>query len=353
MPNTANPLLASGAVAGRTLPTSIGRMSDPTWLLTGGAGYIGSHCVRAFQEAGIPVVVLDDLSTGYRRHVPDDVPLVEGSVADPAAVAAALDHGVTGVVHLGGWKYAGVSVDRPLHFYRENLTGMQVLLEGVEERGIERFVFSSSSSCYGTPDVEIVAEDAVVGRPESPYGETKLVSEWLLADVARVRPALKHTSLRYFNVVGSGPPELADHSPYNLFPAALKALTSGEAPFVNGTDYPTRDGTCIRDYVHVVDLADAHVVAAQRLDAGEPCQSVYNVGRGEGLTVLEILDAMRRATGIDFEPELRPRRAGDPARIVGSTARIEADFGWKAVRDVDDMVTSAWAAWQHQVAAQG
>jgi len=326
-----------------------------TWLLTGGAGYIGSHIVLAFQEAGKDVVVLDDLSTGFRAFVPDDVPLVEGSVADPQAVGRALDaHDISGIVHLAGWKYAGVSVDRPLHFYRQNVTGMQVLLEeAVVKRGLDRFVFSSSSSVYGTPQVEVVCEDADVGRPESPYGESKLISEWLLRDVAHVYPQLRHTSLRYFNVVGSGPPHLADHSPYNLFPLVLKALTDGERPAVFGTDYPTRDGTCIRDYVHVVDLADAHVVAASRMDDGLPCATAYNVGRGEGVTVLEILDAMRATTGIDFEPDLQPRRPGDPSRIIGSADRIREDFGWLAERGLSEMVRSAWAAWQHQVAEHG
>ncbi|WP_354699245.1 UDP-glucose 4-epimerase [Paraconexibacter sp. AEG42_29] len=328
-------------------------MSQPTWLLTGGAGYIGSHTVRAFQAAGIPVVVLDDLSTGFRAFVPDDVPFVHGSITEPADVRQALDLGVTGIVHLGGFKYAGVSVDQPLHCYHQNVTGMQVLLEATLERGIDRFVFSSSSSVYGTPDVEVVGEDAETSRPESPYGESKLISEWLLRNVGTTRPAFRHTSLRYFNVVGSGPPELADHSPHNLFPRILKALTSGERPTVFGTDYPTRDGTCIRDYVHVVDLADAHVMAAARLDAGEPCQTAYNIGRGEGTSVLEIMDAMRAATGIAFEPELLPRRPGDPTRIIGSTARLEQDFGWRATRDVQEMASSAWAAWQHQLATHG
>ncbi len=324
-----------------------------TWLLTGGAGYIGSHCVLAFREAGMDVVVLDDLSTGYRRFVPEDVPLVEGNVADPEVVRRAMtEHEISGIVHLGGWKYAGVSVERPLHFYRQNVTGMQVLLEGALEHGVDRFVFSSSSSCYGTPQVEVVTEDAPVIRPESPYGESKLIGEWLLQDVAAIRPQLRHTSLRYFNVVGSGPPHLADHSPYNLFPRIFRALTAGERPTVFGTDYPTRDGTAIRDYVHVVDLADAHVAAAKRLADGEPCQTIYNVGRGEGTTVLEILDAMREVTGIDVEPDLQPRRPGDPSRVIGSTARIEAEFGWKASLGLEDMVSSAWAAWRHHLATQ-
>lgn len=318
-----------------------------SWLLTGGAGYIGSHIARAFIEAGTEVVVLDDLSTGYASFLPPDVPFVDGSVTDPAAVGRALDHGVTGIVHLAGLKYAGVSVDHPLLFFRQNVTGMQVLLEAVADRGIDRVVLSSSASWYGTPDVEIVTEDAPP-RPESPYGQSKVISEWLLRDLAVSWPGLRHTSLRYFNVVGSGPPELADHSPHNLFPKVLRALTAGEAPVVFGTDYPTPDGTCVRDYIHVVDLADAHVAAAHRLDAGLPAAPAYNVGRGVGSSVLEVLTAIGRVTGMDTTPELRPRRPGDPARIVGAVDRIAADFGWRARYDLDDMVESSWAAWRRQ-----
>jgi UDP-glucose 4-epimerase len=324
-----------------------------TWLLTGGAGYIGSHIALAFRDAGTGVVVLDDLSTGYRGYVPDGVPFVEGSVTDPEVVARALDdHGVTGVLHLAGLKYAGVSVQEPLWFYRQNVTGMQVLLEAVVERGIDRFLLSSSASWYGTPEAEIVEEDTPP-RPESPYGESKVISEWLLRDVAVVRPDLRHTSLRYFNVVGSGPPSLADHSPHNLFPKVFRAMSAGERPVVNGGDYPTPDGSCVRDYVHVLDVADAHLAMAHHLDAGRPAAPAYNVGRGVGSSVLEVLTAMRRITGIDLPPEIRARRPGDPARIIGAVGRIAADLGWHARHDLDAMVSSAWAAWQYQLAVHG
>jgi UDP-glucose 4-epimerase len=200
-----------------------------SWLVTGGAGYIGAHVARALQERELDVVVLDDLSSGHRDFVGPQTPFVQGSVVDPAAVRDVLrGHGCTGVVHLAGFKYAAVSVERPLHTYEQNVTGMQVLLGAMSELGVCQLVFSSSAAVYGTPDVDLVTE-ATDCRPQSPYGESKLVSEWLIGDVARVSP-LRHTSLRYFNVVGSGWPDLYDTSPHNLFPLVLKALTEGRTP---------------------------------------------------------------------------------------------------------------------------
>ncbi|MDQ8046872.1 MAG: UDP-glucose 4-epimerase GalE, partial [Patulibacter sp.] len=301
-----------------------------TWLLTGGAGYIGSHIIRAFHAADIDVVVLDNLSTGFREFVPEGVPFVQGSVVDTEVVAGVFaEHDITGVVHLAGWKYAGVSVQEPTMFYRDNIYGMGVLLDAMREAGVSNMVFSSSCATYGTPAEEIVTEATPTG-PESPYGESKLVSEWLLRRVANIWPELSQTSLRYFNVVGSGDPELADHSPYNLFPLVFRALDQGEAPKIFGDDYPTRDGTCIRDYIHVVDLAEAHVVAAQALEAGRSLAPIYNVGRGEGSTVREIMTAVAAGTGVGFEPVVEPRRAGDPARIVASADLIDQDLGWVA-----------------------
>jgi UDP-glucose 4-epimerase len=324
-----------------------------SWLLTGGAGYIGSHIILAFQQANTDVVVLDNLATGFRGYVPDGVPFVEGSVTDPSAVARAMDeHAVDGVMHLAGLKYAGQSVSQPLAFFRENVTGMQVLMQAVHDREIEKVVLSSSASWYGTPDDEIVDEDAPP-RPESPYGQSKVISEWLLRDVAVIQPSLRHTALRYFNVVGSGPVALADHSPFNLFPKVFRALSDGQRPVVNGTDYPTPDGSCVRDYVHVVDLAEAHVVAASHLDSGGSLAPAYNVGRGTGSSVLEVLNTMRRVTGVDVEPDERPRRPGDPARVVGGVERIASDLDWHASRGLDDMVESAWAAWQYQLTTHG
>ncbi|WP_263118170.1 UDP-glucose 4-epimerase GalE [Cellulomonas sp. RIT-PI-Y] len=316
-----------------------------TWMVTGGAGYIGSHVVRAFQEVGIPTVVLDDLSSGHEEFVPAGVPLVRGSVLDTALVADTLrGHRVTGVVHLAGFKYAGVSVQRPLHTYEQNVTGTAHLLAAMAEADVTRIVFSSSAAVYGTPDVDLVTEDTPTA-PESPYGESKLIGEWLLRDQAAATE-LHHTSLRYFNVVGSGTPELADTSPHNLFPLVLDALAEGRTPRINGDDYSTPDGTCVRDYVHVADLATSHVAAARALTEGRELRRVYNLGSGDGVSVREIMTAMAAGTGIDFEPEVAPRRAGDPARIVASGEAAARDLDWRMRHSLTEMVSSAWQARQ-------
>jgi UDP-glucose 4-epimerase len=314
-----------------------------TWLVTGGAGYIGAHVVRSLLEAGLEPVVLDDLSSGHEEFVPAHVPFVRGSILDGSLVLRAFaDHAVTGVIHVAGFKYAGVSVQRPLHTYEQNVTGMAVLLGAMQERGIDRAVFSSSAAVYGTPDVDLVTEQTPKS-PESPYGESKLVGEWLLRD-QEVAAGLRHTSLRYFNVVGSGDPAVYDTSPHNLFPKVFDALVEGRTPVINGDDYPTPDGTNVRDYIHVADLAVSHVAAARRLDAGEPVERAYNLGSGDGVSVAEIMAAMARVTGIDFTPEVGPRRAGDPARIVASGELAARDLDWAMRHSIDDMVRSAWEA---------
>ncbi len=314
-----------------------------TWLVTGGAGYIGSHVVRAFATQGIEAVVLDDISSGHTSFVPDDVPFVRASILDTDAVRTTLEQfGVTGVVHVAGFKYAGVSVQRPLHTYSQNVTGTVSVLEAMADTGVNKIVFSSSASVYGTPDVERVTESTATG-PESPYGESKLIGEWLLADQAKAA-GLAHTSLRYFNVVGSASPELPDTSPHNLFPLVFTALSEGRTPRINGVDYPTPDGTCIRDYVHVADLAHSHVAAASALAAGTPLAPAYNLGSGDGVSVREIMTAMAAGTGIDFEPEIAERRPGDPARIVADGAAAARDLDWQMRHSLDQMVTSGWEA---------
>lgn len=314
-----------------------------TWLVTGGAGYIGAHVVRALIEADLHVVVVDDLSTGHKEFVPAGVTFVGGSILDGAHLLRVFhDHQVTGVIHVAGFKYAGVSVKRPLHTYEQNVDGTTVLLASMQEAGIDRIVFSSSAAVYGTPDVDLVTEDTAKA-PESPYGETKLIGEWLLRD-QEIAAGLRHTSLRYFNVVGSGHPDVFDTSPHNLFPLVFDALAEGRIPHINGDDYPTPDGTNVRDYVHVSDIAAAHVAAARRLDAGEPLEPAYNLGSGEGLSVRQIMDAMARVTGIAFDPEIAPRRPGDPPRIVAGGQLAARDLDWKMRHSLDEMVASAWAA---------
>ncbi|PPH26294.1 UDP-glucose 4-epimerase GalE [Rathayibacter rathayi] len=313
------------------------------WLVTGGAGYIGAHVVRAFSEQAIEPVVLDDLSSGRVSFVPKEIAFHRGSILDDVLLDRVFaEHDIEGVVHVAGFKYAGVSVQRPLHTYEQNVTGTMRVLAAMQRAGVSSIVFSSSAAVYGAVDVEIVTEDTPKS-PESPYGESKLIGEWLLADAGRAHD-LRHASLRYFNVVGSGYPDVYDTSPHNLFPLVFEALLDGRTPRINGDDYPTPDGTCVRDYIHVADLALAHVAAARRLAAGEPIDPVYNLGSGSGASVGEIMRAIADSTGIAFTPEVAPRRPGDPPRIVASGERAARDLGWEMRHTVAEMVESAWRA---------
>ncbi|MGW3507899.1 UDP-glucose 4-epimerase GalE [Streptomyces sp. NPDC000994] len=317
-----------------------------TWLITGGAGYIGAHVVHAMTEAGERAVVYDDLSTGIAERVPRDVPLAEGSTLDGDRLARALaEHEVTGVVHLAAKKQVGESVDRPLHYYRENVEGLRVLLEAVTAAGVGSFVFSSSAAVYGMPDVDLVTEETPCA-PMSPYGETKLAGEWLVRATGRAT-GLSTASLRYFNVAGAASPRLADLGVFNLVPMVFERLTENAPPRIFGDDYPTPDGTCIRDYIHVADLAEAHVAAARALRSSPGLDLTLNIGRGEGVSVREMIDTINAVTGYHSPPTVTPRRPGDPARVVASADRIATELGWKAKRDLHDMITSAWQGWLH------
>jgi UDP-glucose 4-epimerase len=315
-----------------------------TWLVTGGAGYIGSHVVRSLQASGRDVVVLDDFSMGLKRRVPEGVPVVEADVHDAAALAHTFrHHTIDGVIHLAAKKAAGESVGIPLYYYRENVDGLLSVLEAMEGTGVRRMVFSSSAAVYGTPDVNPVTEDALL-RPESPYGETKVIGEWLVRD-AGVAWNLSWSALRYFNVAGAAGDELGDNSVNNLIPMVFRALAEGRRPQVFGDDYPTPDGTCIRDYIHVQDLADAHVAAAARLETGTRTD-VFNVGRGQGASVREVMDTISAVIGRDVDAEVVGRRAGDPPATWAATAKVESELGWRASLDLGQMVASAWSAWQ-------
>ena len=299
--------------------------------------------VRALVAADLGTVVIDDLSSGHEGFVPEGVPFVRGTILDQALLEKTItDYGVTGVIHVAGYKYAGVSVSRPLHTYEQNVTGTAVLLAAMQATGVDRIVFSSSAAVYGTPPGELVTEDTPKS-PESPYGESKLIGEWLLRDQG-IAAGLKHTSLRYFNVVGSGDTEVYDTSPHNLFPLVFEALVAGKTPRVYGNDYPTPDGTAVRDYVHVADLAVSHVAAARRLEAGEPVEPAYNLGSGDGVSVGQIMTTIAGVTGIRFDAEIAPRRSGDPARIVAEGDLAARDLDWQMRHSLADMVNSAWAA---------
>jgi UDP-glucose 4-epimerase len=313
-----------------------------SWLVTGGAGYIGAHVVKALRDRGESVVVIDDLTTGSASRV-GDAHLVVGSVLDGELVRKTLiDHEVAGVVHIAAKKQVGESVENPLYYYRENLGGLISLLGAATDCDVDSFVFSSSSSTYGMPDVDLVTEDTK-GEPMSPYGETKLVGEWISRAVSAAT-GMRVVSLRYFNVAGCASAELADPGVFNLVPLALRALSAGEAPKIFGDDYPTPDGTCIRDYVHVADVADAHAAAMLHLNGGG-ASGAYNVGRGVGSSVREVLDMVATVTGVDVDPVVVERRPGDPARVVASVDRIRTELGWTATYDLEQMVSSAWAAW--------
>lgn len=316
-----------------------------TTLVIGGAGYIGSHVVRLQSDRGERVIVVDDLSTGLRARVEgsDLVELVELDVTRPdAAEKLAFQlraSGADAVIHFAAHKQVGQSVAKPELYWHDNIGGLANVLAACANAEVRDVVFSSSAAVYGVPDVDLVTED-LTPAPINPYGATKYVGEWMLADAERAH-GMRTVALRYFNVAGAGHPELADTAVMNLVPIVLDALDRGEQPRVFGDDYDTPDGTCIRDYVHAEDLAEAHVAALDYLRGEDRPHRVFNVGTGTGSSVLEVLDAIARATGTEITPEIAPRRPGDPARLVCSTDRIEETLGWRATHDLDEIVTSA------------
>jgi UDP-glucose 4-epimerase len=317
-----------------------------TWLITGGAGYIGSHVALAMADAGERVVVLDDLSSGIPERLPTGIPLVKGSMLDRELLDRTFaEHHVTGVVHLAAKKQVPESVAKPLLYYRENVHGLEVLLGAVVDAGVQRFVFSSSAAVYGMPDVDLVTEETPCA-PINPYGQTKLVGEWLVRATGQAH-GIGTTCLRYFNVAGAARPQLADVGVFNLVPMVFEKLDQGLPPLIFGDDYPTPDGTCIRDYIHVADIASAHLAAARRLAAGASGDLTVNIGRGQGVSVTEMVSRIRTLTGHEAaEPKVEGRRPGDPARVVASADRIRTELGWSAQHGVDEMISSAWTGWR-------
>ncbi len=314
-------------------------------LVTGGAGYIGAHTVRRLGAAGFDVSVLDDLSAGHRETVPAGVALHVVDLADEAATAVAVDMAsADAVVHFAGAIEAGLSMTDPARFYRVNVLGSFHLAEALRQHGSPPLVYSSSAAVYGDPDAAPIPEDAPT-RPASVYGRTKLDTEGLFAAYAAAY-GQRSTALRYFNAAGAataGGLGEAHKVETHLIPLALRAAATGTPLGVFGTDYPTADGTCIRDYVHVDDLADAHVLAVQALLDGAPGEP-YNVGVGTGFSVREVLDSVARVTGTPVPQRISARRPGDPAELVADPARIRTALGWAPRHTgLDDIVRTAYA----------
>ncbi|WP_146904397.1 UDP-glucose 4-epimerase GalE [Cellulomonas aerilata] len=314
-----------------------------TVLVTGGAGYIGAHIVRTLQDAGTAVVVADDLSTGVAARVPD-VPMLRADLSDrgtvPALAAFMTRHDVDAVVHMSGLKRADESVAQPVRYYQQNVGQTANVLLAMEAAAVRGLVFSSSAAVYGETTAAPVREcDAT--RPVNPYGATKLACEDLLRWAAAAG-RVDVIALRYFNVAGADRPELADTSRINLLSILVARLRAGLPPVVYGDDYPTPDGTCVRDYVHVQDLADAHILALRRTTAAG--FRVFNIGTGTGTSVLEMVAALGTASGCRVEPVRAPRRPGDPAFVVASAEAFARATGWSPRRTVDDMVRSTLAS---------
>ena len=316
-----------------------------TILVTGGAGYIGSHVVRLLQRQGKRVTVIDNLSSGNQARIGESR-LVELDLASANAKQTLVEiirqDAVTSVIHFAARKQVGESVLKPEWYFEQNIGGMANLLEAMRECGVSQLVFSSSAATYGMPDVPAVTED-IACNPINPYGQTKLIGEWMVANAARAW-GLRGVNLRYFNVAGAGWPDLADTAVMNLVPIVFAKLAAGEKPVVFGDDYPTADGTCVRDYVHVLDLAEAHIAALDYTATENREHTTFNVGTGHGSSVFEVINEIRRASGIDFEIDVQPRRPGDPPYLCADVSRIEKTLGWKAKNGLAEIIDSAWVA---------
>ena len=310
-------------------------------LVVGGAGYIGAHVAYLLQENGYGVRIYDDFSNGLKSRIDGKFSdVVIGDVLDRQALISACE-GIDAVIHLAAKKAVGESVDNPLKYYENNVGGTLNLLAAMSLKGVKRIVFSSTAAVYAPSEKLAITEDDLT-EPLSPYGQTKLLSEKLISAVAKAEN-LSAISLRYFNVVGALRDEFADNSKDNLVPKVFAALKAGKNPEIYGSDYPTKDGSCIRDYIHVSDLAKAHLVALEKVFATN-VDEVYNVGSGTGYSVTEMINQIAESIGKSITPTLSPRRPGDTAQLIASIAKIERDLGWKPERSLKEMIDSAWQA---------
>jgi UDP-glucose 4-epimerase len=310
-------------------------------LVVGGAGYIGAHVAYLLQENGYGVRIYDDFSNGLKSRIEGKFSdVVIGDVLDRQALISACE-GIDAVIHLAAKKAVGESVDNPIKYYENNVGGTLNLLAAMSLKGVKRIVFSSTAAVYA-PSEKLSITEADLTEPLSPYGQTKLLSEKLISAVAKAED-LSAISLRYFNVVGALRDEFADNSKDNLVPKVFSALKAGKNPEIYGSDYPTKDGSCIRDYIHVSDLAKAHLVALEKVFAAN-VDEVYNVGSGTGYSVTEMINQIAESIGKAITPTLSPRRPGDTAQLIASITKIERDLGWKPERSLKEMIDSAWQA---------
>ena len=313
--------------------------------MTGGSGYIGAHTVSALVERGDSVVVVDDLVTGRASRLAQ-IPIVHADLSAEASISILADtmrnYQVEAVIHFAARKQVGESVERPAWYYQQNIGGLANLLIAMEAAAVKKLVFSSSAAVYGQANGAISETHPTV--PINPYGQTKLVGEQLIT-AASVAWGLSAASLRYFNVAGAGSTELADTQALNLVPIVFAAIDAGESPVILGGDYDTTDGTCVRDYVHVVDVAEAHLATLDWLD-GNAGNSIMNVGTGVGTTVKQMMDEISTVSGLDFKPSIQSRRTGDPAAVVAAVGLIRSVTGWQARFGLTELVRSAWDAHQ-------